>query len=747
MRLTSSFLPCVTPVLLVLLSPTLAAATNQLTCQCPDLPPLLEFLDGTPVRTLDDFGRRKDEIRDLFETYFFGTFPEKPPELLAAEVVDEKRAEDGSIRRRVKLTFDTPNKASMEIRVWIPKGEGPFPLLLTQPRFYQIFWAEDAVKRGYIACLYPGLDVHHHEAEYPGYENVWKTFQREYPEATWQSSLAIQAWLAGRTLDYLLDPKYAYDVAPRQVGIVGFSRYGKQSLYAAALDERITAVVARSAGTPAAVGYRFAGRHTFSESLADFPPAWAKASLREFHGRENELPIEGHGLLALIAPRRVMLHTAYNDDSDPTFGAERTYLEGRTVYRFLGKPENLRLVYRRGSHESGPAPDYVTPEHRKQNLDWFDLSFGRGTARQEDFPEVLLHQFDWEAWRANQPEETLRCPFSGDATNAADRKSRVRWLLGRPPERIDWDGKYTFLTPEESAVMSHDRWAVPNTTRMPVSFGENVRGNLYFNPNVKEPAAAVIWLHPFSYAGGYNEGYGVEGTTVYHRLAAEGYVVLAFDQCGFGTRLLEGPDFYERYPAWSRLGRMIHDVRAAVDFLIDGRGAAQGKMPTIPKDRVFVLGYALGGMVGIHATALDERVAGVACFCGFTPLRTDTPDRPTGGLKRLWKWHALLPRLGLFEGDQRRIPYDYDDLLALIAPRSCLVYAPRRDRFADFAEVGSCLDEARKGWAADGCAETLTVRTPDDINRFQSAQQALFLEWLRQVSHPGASGDGRGVGP
>ena len=78
---------------------------------------------------------------------------------------------------------------------------------------------------------------------------------------------------------------------------------------------------------------------------------------------------------------------------------------------------------------------------------------------------------------------------------------------------------------------------------MPVSFGENVRGNLYFDPNVKEPAAAVIWLHPFSYASGYNEGYGVEGTTVYHRLAAEGYAVLAFDQCGFGTRLLEGPRF------------------------------------------------------------------------------------------------------------------------------------------------------------------------------------------------------------
>lgn len=718
-------------VLFLGLATTFAAEPARPAYRNPDLPPLLEFLDGTPVRTPADFERRKAEIRGLFEDYFFGSFPENPPKLLSAEVLEEKHPEDGFTRRRVKLVFDTPNRASMEIWVWIPKGEGPFPLLLTQPRFYQIFWAEDALKRGYIACLYPGLDVHHQEGDYPGYDTAWKTFQQEYPEASWQSSLAIQAWLAGRALDYLLDPEYDYAIAPGQVGIVGFSRYGKQSLYAAALDERITAVVARSSGTPAAVGYRFAGRHTFAESLADFPPAWAKASLREFHGRENGLPIEGHGLLALIAPRRVMLHTAYNDDSDPTFGAERTYLEGRSVYRFLGKPENLRLMYRTGSHESGPAPDYVTAEHRKQNLDWFDLSFGRGTAKQEDFPEVLLHQFDWEAWKETQDMESLDSPFSGEALDDADRERRIRWLLGRAPDQVAWDGKVTFFSPEESAVMSHDRWAAANTARMPVSFGENVRGNLYYNPNVKEPVAAVIWLHPFSYATGYNEGYGVEGTTVYHRLAAEGYAVLAFDQCGFGTRLLVGTAFYENYPAWSRFGRMVHDVRAAVDFLAEGKGASQGKMPEIRNDRIYVLGYSLGGMVGLHAAALDERIAGVAGFCGFTPLRTDTPDKPTGGLERFWKWHALLPLLGTFEGDQTRIPYDYEDVLTLIAPRPCLIYAPVRDRFVDASDVAACLEKAKAAWRAKGSLDGLVVQTPDDINRFQSAQQQAFLQWLR----------------
>ena len=702
-----------------------------------DLPPLMEFLDGTPVRTMEDLKRRKEEIRKLFCQYFIGSFPKEVPAIVGAEILQEQTKEDGSTRRRVKLTFNTPNKASFEMWVWIPKGDGPFPLLLTQPRFYQIYWAEDAVKRGYIACLYPGLDVHHTEKDYPGYENVWRTFKNEYPEATWESSLAIQAWLGSRALDYLLDPKYGYDVAQGQVGIIGFSRYGKQSLYAAAFDERFTSVVARSSGSPTAVAYRFAGRQTFAESIEDFPGPWARASLRAFHGRENELPIEGHGLLALISPRRCMFHTAHNDDSDPTFGVERTYLQGREVYRFLGKPENLRNIYRTGNHSSGPAPDNVTAKHRRQNLDWFDLSIGRGTAKQGDFPEVLLHQFNWNVWKERQSPDDLKSPFpSPAATDDGDRARRVRWTLGRIPESIEGAGQYHIRSEDELGVpsSSRDRWACANTARMPVSFSGRIHGNIYYNPTVQRPAPAVIWLHPYSYGSGSNEGYGVQGTTIYHRLAEQGYVVLAYDQCGFGDRLLEGRDFYEKYPSWSRLGRMVYDVHAAVDFLVDGKGTAQGEMPAIDGKQICLLGYSLGGMVGLYAAALNHRITGVASFCGFTPLRTDTDNKPSGGNQRLYQWHALQPKLGLFEGRENEIPYDFDDVLRLIAPRPCLIHSPKRDRDADFAEVAACVKHARTAWESMGCSKTLTHLAPDDINRFQQVQQEVFLDWLASES-------------
>ena len=42
----------------------------------------------------------------------------------------------------------------------------------------------------------------------------------------------------------------------------------------------------------------------------------------------------------------------------------------------------------------------------------------------------------------------------------------------------------------------------------------------------------------------------------------------------------------------------------------------------------------LGGTVALHAAALDSRIKGVASFAGFTPLRTDSLDKPTGGISR-----------------------------------------------------------------------------------------------------------------
>jgi pimeloyl-ACP methyl ester carboxylesterase len=219
----------------------------------------------------------------------------------------------------------------------------------------------------------------------------------------------------------------------------------------------------------------------------------------------------------------------------------------------------------------------------------------------------------------------------------------------------------------------------------------------------------------------------VEGTTVYWRLAQEGYIVVGYDQFGFGDQITPAFGFYDEYPHWSLLGRAVSDVSHLIDYLVDDKGFAEEEVPDTDPSKIYICGFSYGGMVGLYAAALDKRISGVASFSGFTPMRSDTDEKPTGGIRRLWEWHHVLPKLGLYHKKESKIPYDYEDVIHMIAPRNVLVYAPRRDRFTDADDIQKCIVKAKTAW---GNANNLEFKNPDDICRFQKDQQDVVLDWL-----------------
>ncbi len=81
---------------------------------------------------------------------------------------------------------------------------------------------------------------------------------------------------------------------------------------------------------------------------------------------------------------------------------------------------------------------------------------------------------------------------------------------------------------------------------------------------------------------------------------------------GFGNRIEEGTRFYNRYPHWSKMGKLVVDVQGALDALTN--------FDFVDSTKIFVTGYALGATVGLYSAALDERIAGVVSVCGFTPI-------------------------------------------------------------------------------------------------------------------------------
>jgi pimeloyl-ACP methyl ester carboxylesterase len=198
--------------------------------------------------------------------------------------------------------------------------------------------------------------------------------------------------------------------------------------------------------------------------------------------------------------------------------------------------------------------------------------------------------------------------------------------------------------------------------------------------------------------------------------------VFAFDQLGFGTRVRDFRRFYERYPRWSLMGKMIADTRAAIDAL--------AALEEIDSSRIYLLGYALGAKAGLLTAALDERVKATAAVCGLDPLRLATPDRGTEGIRHYSHLHGLMPRLGFFVGNEARVPFDYDEALALVAPRPVLIVAPTLDRYARVDDVRREVDESKRVYRLLGAENALELDTPVDFNRFPRTRQERVFDWL-----------------
>ena len=251
-------------------------------------------------------------------------------------------------------------------------------------------------------------------------------------------------------------------------------------------------------------------------------------------------------------------------------------------------------------------------------------------------------------------------------------------------------------------------------------------GYLYYPSNqngdlLKKNLPVLIYLHEYDYSKGFNSYHEIDSLLI--SIVDRGYAVFTFDMLGFANRIEEGTRFYERYPHWSKMGKMVTDVRGAVD--------AMANLDFIDSTKIFVSGYSLGATVGLYAAALDERIAGVVSVAGFTPMRTNSPDRGTEGIRAYSHLHGLMPRLGFFVGKENRIPFDFNEVLACIAPRPLLVIAPAMDKDAHIQDIQNCVEQVRTVYDMYGRSGNIQISAPDDYNRFSPDMRERMYVWLK----------------
>ena len=120
-------------------------------------------------------------------------------------------------------------------------------------------------------------------------------------------------------------------------------------------------------------------------------------------------------------------------------------------------------------------------------------------------------------------------------------------------------------------------------------------------------------------------------------------------------------------------------------------------------------------------------------MAGFTPMRLNTAAKGTGGIARFTHWWPLLPRLGAFIGQETRIPYDFHEIIAAIAPRPVLVVAPELDYQSTPADIVACLKEDRQVYALLKAEDKLALYVAQDYNRFSPEIREQVLDQLKKM--------------
>ena len=154
-------------------------------------------------------------------------------------------------------------------------------------------------------------------------------------------------------------------------------------------------------------------------------------------------------------------------------------------------------------------------------------------------------------------------------------------------------------------------------------------------------------------------------------LLGRGYVAVGFAGSDFNDDTSDLPDLYPEY-TFAKLPRRAWSIKAVLDYL--------ETVPQVDMDRVAVYGFSRDGKMATIAAALDERIDGV--LAGSTGVGGTLPFRLAGERNHAESVESTTrmfpdwfhPRLRFFSGRDDRLPVDGNLLVALVAPRACLIH-------------------------------------------------------------------------
>lgn len=315
------------------------------------LPDPLITLSGEKITTAGQWLRyRRPEITELFTTHVYGRVPRTPYKITFNTVNVDKNAVGGAATlKQVDVNIEAAGRnLIIHLSLFTPNSVKKAPVFLLicnrapdnidpSRKIKSEFWpVEEAIARGYGMAAFHNADVD--PDNYDGFKNGIHGILDTEPRSndSW-GTLAAWAWGASRCLDYLVTDK---DVDNKKIAVVGHSRGGKTALWAGALDQRFSMVIPNESGC----GGSALARRKYGETLEIINkgfPHWFCLNYRKFNGKEEDLPVDMHMLMALIAPRALYVAAAADDLWGDPKGSYLSLYHSLPVYRLFDKKVNL----------------------------------------------------------------------------------------------------------------------------------------------------------------------------------------------------------------------------------------------------------------------------------------------------------------------------------------------------------------------------------------------------------------------
>ena len=385
-----------------------------------EMPDVMTLNSGQKVTTVDQWRRRREEVKRILAYYAVGRMPPPPGNVKGREVSSETVL-DGAVKYRlVRLTFGPKRRLELNVGIFTPAHGGPFPAVILpsgtppgatplprQPRGPNQGRGENVLllvgpgpatpsppaspgaparadevakrhaevfRRRYALVVFDDNDCAE-DTTLRNPDGSWAfrdtRFYPAYPGYDW-GILAGWAWGASRIADYL-EKDRAID--GHRLVVTGASRAGKAAMVAAAFDARLMGapVVTGGGGIGA---YRFSGPGRGGSEGLDLMmtkyPNWFSPHLHEFRGHTDRLPFDAHWFLALCAPRPFLALEGETDNVSLPNAVKQSILAAKPAYAFLGVPDRLGVNYAKHGHA-------FTEEDWNAMLDFADRHLRRRT--------------------------------------------------------------------------------------------------------------------------------------------------------------------------------------------------------------------------------------------------------------------------------------------------------------------------------------------------------------------------------